>query len=642
MPGLRAKGKRPAADWRKYYDKARATPDEAMKKIKRGDRIFIGTACGEPQALVKALIASQAGIEDAEIFNLLSLGLDVSSETEFGSAFRHNSFFIGPGARKAVWEGRADYIPIMMSEIPHLIRDGRIPIDVALIQVSPPDEHGFCTFGVSVDIVKSAAESAGLVIAQVNPKMPRTLGDCFIHVVDIDVIVEKDEPVLEWNYPEPNPVHEKVAENVAKLVQNGDTLEMGIGSIPNAVLSHLKDRSDLGVHTEVFSDGMLDLITAGAITCAKKTFHPGKIIASFCMGSRRLYDFIHNNPFFEFHPVEYCNNPMNIAKNDRLAAINVALEVDLTGQVNADSIGYHFYSGIGGQADFIRGAAMARRGKPVICLPSTAKDGKVSRIVAKLADGAGVVTTRGDVHYVVTEYGIAYLHGKNIRERAMALISIAHPDVRPELMAFAKDKKYVYADQLPPPASGVVYPEELERHFSGKKGADFFIRPLKITDEAWLRDMFYDLSEKSVYLRFFTPMKSLPHEKAQYMVNLDYQDQMAIGAFSGEDPDWKMAGIGQYILDRKRNMAEVAVMVLDTWQGQGLGEFLFNYMIRIAKQRGIEGFAAEVLAENRPMIHIMQNAGCKLSSKYEDGVYLFEMRFDQPAEIKPEGKDAKG
>ena len=419
MPGRRRKKKRGVSDWRARYESSRMSPEEAAHHIKRGDRIFIGTGCGEPQALVQAMMESKSGIEDAELYHFLSLGTTTYAEPRFSSVFRHNSFFLGPGDREAVWEGRADYIPIMFSDIPKLFRQGRLPLDVALIQVSPPDEHGFCTYGIAVDIVKSAAETAGLVIAQVNPRMPRALGDSFIHITDIDLIVEHDEPILEYTYPEANEVQLKVARNVAKLVQNGDTLEVGIGTIPNAVLAQLKDRLDLGIHTEVFSDGMIDLIEAGAVTCNKKTIHPGKIIASFCMGTRRLYDYIDNNPFFEFHPIEYCNTPLVIAQNERLAAINVALEVDLTGQVNADSLGYQFYSGIGGQADFIRAATMAKLGKPIIALPSTTSDGKKSRIVPRLSEGAGVVTTRGDVHYVVTEYGIAYLHGKNIRERAM-------------------------------------------------------------------------------------------------------------------------------------------------------------------------------------------------------------------------------
>ncbi len=626
--------------WREHYNKARTTPEKAVGKIGRGDRVFIGTGCGEPQALVAALSKAEVGVEDIEIYHLLAMGTIPYADPKV--SMRHNSFFIGPGIREAVWEGQADYIPIMLSDIPGLFKQGRLPIDVAMIQTSPPDEHGFLTLGVSVDIGKQAAETASLVIAQVNEHMPRVLGDSFIHASEIDWVVEHNEPVLEWTYPEPDQTQRQVAGNVAKLVPDGATLETGIGAVPNAVLSELAERLDLGIHTEVFSDGVVDLIEAGAITCARKTLHPGKIIASFCMGTKRLYDFIDDNPFFEFHPTEYCNHPAIIARNDRLCAINVALEVDLTGQVNADSIGYRFYSGIGGQADFIRGAAMAQRGKPIIALPSTTSDGKQSRIVPKLAEGAGVVTTRGDVHYVVTEYGIAFIHGKNIRERAMALISVAHPDVRGELLDFAKDKRYVYLDQVLPPRSGVVYPEELETGFVTKKGEELLVRPLRITDETLLRDMFYDLSERSVYMRFFAPMKSMPHEKAQEVVSLDYHDQMAIGAFAGEEPDWKMVGFGQYLLDHNTNLAEAAVTVLDSWQNQGIGKMLFNYLVRIARQKEVEGFTAEILPENRTMLKILEDSEFQVNTRYEEGVYMIEIRFDQPKEERRPGAMKEG
>lgn len=640
MPQRRRRTSRSIHNWKEHYERIQTSPEEAVKNIQRGDRIFIGTACGEPQFLVKALIENRAGIEDAEIFHLVTISSGAYTDPKYQTLFRHTSFFIGPATRGAVWEGRADYLPIMLSDIPRLFRDRRLPIDAALIQVSPPDRHGFCTFGVSVDVTKSAAEAANLVIAQVNPKMPRALGDSFIHISEIDVAVVHEEPILTWVYPEPNPVQREVARNVAKLVQNGDTMELGIGTIPDAVLEELRDRQDLGIHTEVFSDGVMKLIEAGAITCAKKTIHPGKIVASFAMGSPRLYEFMDNNPFFEFHPTEYCNNPAVISKNERLAAINVALEVDLTGQVNADSLGYRFYSGIGGQADFIRGAALARRGKPIIVLPSTTSDGKHSRIVPKLGEGAGVVTTRGDVHYVVTEYGIAYLHGKTVRERALALISVAHPDTRSELLSFAKDKKYVYPDQLLPMASGVVYPEEFETIFATKTGEELAVRPLKPTDEGLLREMFYDLSERSVYMRFFAPLKTMPHERAQLLVNLDYLQQMAIGVFAGEEPNWKMIGLGQYMVEPSTNLAEAAVIVLDSWQGKGLGSYLFNALVRIARQRGVEGFTAEVLSENRSMLHIVQKSGYAMTTHFDEGVYLLEIRFE--SRTNPEQKSAPG
>ncbi len=613
-----------------YHSKL-LSPEAAIDRIQPGAHIFIGTACGEPQALTRALVEKGERIEDAMLFHFLTLSQAPYAQAQFAFRFRPNTFFIGPGTREALAEGRADYIPIMLSEIPRLIKSGRLRVDVALIQLSAPDEHGFCSLGVSVDITKAATEAAGLVIAQLNPKMPRTLGDGFVHLDDLDLIVECDEPILEYSYPAADAVQMKVAENIAKLVENESTLEMGIGTIPDAVLKFLVDRKDLGVHTEVFSDGIMDLIEKGVINNRKKTIHPGKIISSFAMGSARLYQMLNNNPRFEFHPADYVNDPFVIARNHKMVAINVALEVDLTGQVNADSIGTKFYSGIGGQADFIRGAALSKNGKPIIALPSTAKGGKVSRIVPRLAEGAGVITTRGDVHYVVTEYGIAYIHGKSIRERSLNLINIAHPDFREGLLKAAKGMNYVYADQkLPPP--GAIYPEDLETFFTNRTGLKYLIRPIRVDDEEFLREMFYDLSDQSKYLRFFSAMRALPHLKAQLQVLIDYDERMAIGAFQGERPGEKLLGVARYILDRRTNMAEVAVEVPDQWQGQGIGTFLLNYLIQIAKTKGLTGFTAMVLVENRKMMRILHETGYKMKTKFEEGAYEVEFRFDDLAE----------
>ena len=617
--------------WLDEYKSKLMSPEAAINKIKPGSHVFVGTACGEPQALTRAFGEKGERIEDVELFNFVALSKSPYAQTPFAYRFRPNTFFIGPGMRDAVEEGRADYIPMMLSEIPDLIRSGRFEVDVAMIQVSKPDIHGFCSLGVSVDITKTAAQTAALVIAQVNSRMPRTLGDGFIHVNDIDIIVEYDEPILEYNYPDPDPVHIKLAENVAKLVENESTLEMGIGIIPNLVPRFLEDRKDLGIHTETFSEGLIPLIEKGVITGKKKSIHPGKIIASFAMGTQKLYDLIHNNPMFEFHPADYTNNPFVISQNHKMVAINVALEIDLTGQVNADSIGSKFYSGIGGQADFIRGAALSKKGKPVIALPSTAKGGKISRIVPRLTEGAGVVTTRGDVHYVVTEYGIAYLHGKNIRERAMSLINIAHPDFRESLLAGAKEMKYIYPDQKIP-ASGVVYPDEFETYFNSKNGSRLFIRPIRIEDEEALRTMFYSLSDQSRYLRFFSPMRTLPHAKAQTQVLLDYEERMAIGAFEGDPPGEKLVGVSRYVLERATNLAEVAVEVPDTWQRQGVGSYLLKYLITIARKRGVAGFTAYVLPENKKMMHLFQSLGYKMKTRFEEGAYEVEFRFDEPAD----------
>jgi 4-hydroxybutyrate CoA-transferase len=356
---------------------------------------------------------------------------------------RVNTLFISDNVRQAVNEGRADYTPCFLSEIPHLWRNGHLTPDVALIHVSPPDEHGFCSFGIEVGVTKPAAQAARIVIAEVNDQMPRTLGDSFIHVSKITHVIPVSYKLPELGMGQVTELNKRIGQNVAELIEDGSTLQMGIGGIPDGVLLFLKDKRDLGIHTELFSDGVVELVEMGVVTNERKTLHPGKIIAGFLLGTQRLYDFVDNNPIVELHPTDYVNDPFLIAQNDKMVAINSAIEVDLTGQVCADSIGSRFYSGVGGQVDFVRGAARSKGGKPIIALPSTAKDDTISRIVPMLKPGAGVVTTRNDVHYVVTEYGIAYLHGKTIRQRVHALVNIAHPKFREDLLRFAKEQHWI-------------------------------------------------------------------------------------------------------------------------------------------------------------------------------------------------------
>jgi 4-hydroxybutyrate CoA-transferase len=413
--------------WEEYYKSRIIRPDEAVSFVKSNMRIFLTGNAAMPWTMIKALTKIAPNLENVELNHLLTFGDDPFRQYE---GIRSNAWFVGPSIRKSVNECKSDYIPIFLSEIAKLVRSGSWPIDVAIIHVSPPDRYGYMSFGVETSITKPCAEMAKLVIAQVNRKMPRALGDSFIHVTQVDYFVEADDDLFELKQEESTEVEKQIAENVAKLVENGATLQLGIGGIPNAVLNALSNHVDLGIHTEMFSDGILPLLEGGVITNQKKGIHRGKVISGFCMGSRELYDYIDNNPLFEFHPNHYTNDPYLIAQNHKMTAINSAIEIDLTGQVCADSIGDYIYSGIGGQVDFIRGAARCPDGKPIIALPSTAKNGTVSRIVPSLTKGAGVVTSRGDVHWVVTEYGAVNLFGKNLRERAELLISIAHPDFR--------------------------------------------------------------------------------------------------------------------------------------------------------------------------------------------------------------------
>jgi 4-hydroxybutyrate CoA-transferase len=426
--------------WIDSYRSKRRTAEDAVKDILSGDCVYIHQGCAEPEQLVKAMVGRAGELQDVKVIHLLTQGYADYVLPEMAGKFRHVAFFAGANVRSAINEGRAGFVPVFIGEIERLFSSGALPIDVALIHVSPPDEHGFCSFGVGVDTTKTATEHARIVIAQVNPKMPRTLGDCFIHVNKIHYVVEVEDDILEHPMGEVSEVAMRIGQNISRLIEDGSTLQLGFGEIPDAILNFLSDKKDLGIHSEMVSDGVIDLIEKGIVTNEKKTLHPGKIIAGFVMGTRRLYDYIDNNPVFEFHPSQYVNDPFVISRNDKQIAINLAIEVDFTGQVCADSIGFDIYGGIGGQVDFVRGAARSRGGKPIIALPSTARNETISRIVPHLKLGAGVVTTRGDVHYIVTEYGAAYLHGKTIRERCRALIKIAHPKFREELESHARKR----------------------------------------------------------------------------------------------------------------------------------------------------------------------------------------------------------
>lgn len=419
------------------------TAAEAVSQVKSGSRVYLGGGAGVPIELMHALTDRADELRNVEIVHILTFADAPYVAPEMQGAFRHNALFIGHNVRKAVNESRADFTPIFLSEIPSLFRPGgTLPLDVALVSLSRPDEHGFCSFGVEVGTTKPAAEEAGMIIAEINRQMPRTLGDSFIHVSRLHSVVEVDYPLPLAPQGGSSELHLKVGQHIAGMIPDGATLQMGIGSIPDAVLQNLTNHKDLGVHTELFSDGVVDMVERGVITCRRKTFHPGKIIAGFLFGSQRLYDFVDNNPIIELHPTDYVNNPYNIMQNDKMVSINSALSVDLTGQVCADSIGARLYSGVGGQLDFVRGAGRSKGGMPVIAFLSTAKNDTMSRITPKLEHGSGVVTTRNDVHYIATEYGVASLHGKTIRERAQALIRIAHPMFREDLTRQAKELGY--------------------------------------------------------------------------------------------------------------------------------------------------------------------------------------------------------
>jgi len=431
------------------YSKKLTTADEAVKRIKSGDNVVIQPGCAVPLELVRAMVRRKDELENVTIYHILIVGELPYVNPGMEKHFKHKAFFVGANVRKALHEGRAEFIPIFLSEVPLLFKRNIIPVDVVLLNVSPPDEHGFCSYGVDVGTIKTAADKAKIIIAQINTEMPRSLGDSFIHINKIHHIVEHAEAIAELPQVDPNTteemmkIYDEIGKNVAELIENGSTLQMGIGAIPDSVMKYLRDRRNLGIHTEMFSDGIVSLVEEGIINGEEKTIHPGKIIVGFVLGTKKVFKFIDNNPVIEFHPQEYVNDPFVIAQNKKMVAINSAIEIDITGQVCADSIGTKIFSGIGGQVDFIRGAAHSEGGKPIIALPSITKDGEVSRIVPQLNPGAGVVTSRGDVHYVVTEYGVAQLFGKTLKERARELIKISHPKFRDELTKYAKETRHI-------------------------------------------------------------------------------------------------------------------------------------------------------------------------------------------------------
>jgi len=606
-------------------DKVRL-PAAAIAEIRAGRRILIGSGAAEPTHLVSALVEHGDHLADNELVHLLTLGPAPYVQPEYAARFRHLAFFIGANVRDAVRAGRADFMPVFLSELPRLIQSRRVPIDVALIQVSPPDARGYVSLGVSVDIVRAAVASASLVIAEVNPRMPRTHGDSFLSVNDIGILVPVDTPVLEMPHAVPDPVALAIGQHVAGLIPNGATLQTGIGQIPSAVLSALVNHRDLGIHSEMVSDAVIDLVERGVISGKKKTLLPGKIVTSFIMGTRKLYDWADDNPVLELRPSDFTNDPLIIARNEKMVAINSALAVDLTGPVEADTVGGQFFSGIGGQVDFIRGAARSVGGKPVIALPSTARDGQVSRIQTTLEAGAGVVTSRGDVHYVVTEYGVADLWGKSVRERAMSLIDIAHPDHRAELLSQAKEKKYVFQDQREPK----IFSRARSETVTLAKGDVVHIRPLRVTDERLLQDLFYRLTDQSTYQRFLAHKSCHPHEEISMLADFDDRENAALVATANQDVEEVLA-MARYDADPKSGLAEVALVVRDEWQGRGVGTALFVRLIGLARAQGVRGFTALVLASNGRMLRLFRSSGLPIVDRFESGVHELTMSLEPQA-----------
>lgn len=618
-------------NWKATYESKKATAEDALGKVRRGQRIFVGSGCGEPQFLVEKLVEQMPFLADIEILHILSLGKTKYTDACFEEKCRLKTFFVATSTREAVAEGRADYTPINLSDVPQLFRQGILPLDVALIQVSPPDEHGFCSYGVSVDIVKAAAENSPYVIAQINSFMPRTLGDSFIHVSQIDVLVEHNEPLLEMERPNISDKAKSIGNYVAVLVENGSTIRAGIGSLSSACLYALDGKKELGIHTDILTDPYLYLIEKGVITNENKSLHRGKIIASFCIGTSKLFSFVNNNPLVEFHPVDYTNDYRIIAQNIKMTTIHSALEVDLTGQVCVDSLGYQIYSGVGGAIDFVRGARHSIGGKAIFVLTSTLTDGNKSRIVPQLTEGGGVVTTRAGVEYIVTEYGVAHLAGKSLRERVLELVNVAHPNFREELMRSAYKLRYIWREIYP--AAFELYPEKLEVKQVFEDDLELTFRPVKPSDETIVRNFLASLPRKEPYVRFLSLMKVYPKYNVQEILNIDYRTKMVILGLDGTKGYERVAAMGGYVLDEESMIAEVDFAVHPDYGRKGVASFLVQRLTEIARDSGIRLFVAYVNVGQEGVFGVFEGLGYFLDITREENVYEIKLHLDKPVDI---------
>ncbi len=595
------------------------TAEEAISTIKNGSRIFIGSGCGEPQHLIHTM-ANNHNLVDVMIFQMLAHTLaDYLNDAIFLQRFSVKLFFVPIKMQKAAFEGKVDYIPTYLSQLPQLFRNKQIVIDTVLIQISPPDAFGIASLGVSVDVTLEAVKSAKTVIAQVNPKMPRTHGDGFLHISDIDYIIPYEEELIVVTH---EGVDEstagRIAQYVKELVEDGSTLQVGYGHMPYALLQYFDNKNDLGIHTHMISDAFIPLIKEGIITNKRKNFMTDRAVATFCMGSRLAYEYIDNNIQFYFGTADWVNTPSIIGKNDNFISISSALEVDLTGQVCSDSVGRQFFSGTGDQVNFIRGATLSKNGLSIIALPSTAKGGQVSRIVANLSAGAGVATLRADVNFVVTEFGIAQLKGKSISQRVIELCQIAHPDFREGLIEAAKKNHYIFIDQLPPLAEDLIFIEEYKSRRLLKNGKVMSVRPLLPSDEIAYRNFFYSLQQETIYLRFFHSVTIFSRKMAQdHWATIDYRQNISLIGVVQNRGNKEIIAIGTYAkMDEK--WAEVAFVVREDFQYQGIGGYLIKELEKIAAANGFAGFFASTLPENISMIEL-----CK---KYYPDIRITESR----------------
>ncbi len=618
------------------FERRKTSPAECVRSIQSGQRVFIGSGSSEPEALVRAMVARAGELSDVEVVHLLTMGDAPYTDPKLQDSFRPNVWFIGQNMRRVVNEGRADYTPVHLSEVPELMESGRCRIDVALLTLSPPDRHGYCSFGTHVDVQPAALRSARTVVAEINASMPRTLGDTLVHVDQIGAWCETTTPLPEHAAGEPDEAAVRIAGLIARLVEHESCLQLGIGEIPQSVLRYLVDKRELGLHTEAFSEEAIPLVRDKVITNTKKRYLPGKTVTSFAFGTRALYDYVHDNPSLSFKPTNIVNDPRLISMNDRVVAVNSALQVDITGQAASEGVGYRFSGGIGGQVDFMRGAAMSRGGKPIIALPATLDEGADSRIVSHLAEGSGVVITRADIHYVVTEFGIAYLHGKTIRERAMALINIAHPSFRAELFREMVRRHYMTGGEQILRQKLDRYPHDMV-HTHRFGDVELEVRPIQTADERTLQEFFYSHRPDTVYARYFSHKKQLGHREASELCALDYEARMALGAFEKQGAGERLVGIARYSLNPRTNRAETAVVIHEDLRRRGLATYLLLQLEDRARAQGIDGFEAEILPDNRAMQEVHRRLNHRVSYVPAEDVFKVEVDFRDA----PEGVGAE-
>lgn len=617
--------------WPDQYLAKKRSAREAISMIKRGQRVFTGSFCGEPQTLIKELVSQSRNFTDLEIVRVLSLGtnpLTSMADETVSHCFNIRSFYLGSAKPRSLSQNKRFITPINLSAVPRLFKSRQLPIHVALIQVSEPDDFGWMSLGISVDVTLAGAESADMVIAQVNPRMPRVLGRSFIHVNDVDVIVEQEEELLTIGRPPELESAQIIAQHATKLIEDGSTLQISLGTAHQALITGLSEKKDLGVHTQFLSDGIMKLFSMGVITNRKKGFNDGKLVASGAIGSTTLYEFVNDNPGIEFHPSDYVNDPMIIARHNKMVALNVAMAMDLTGQVVADALPYNHFTGLSGLMDFVRGSSQSEGGKNILMLPSTTLDGKSSRI-APLLENIPVVMPRGDVQYVVTEYGVVNLFGKSLQERAIAMISIAHPDFRDELFYKSKELGLLGPERTLADTIKSVYPIKIEetRVVDGRK---VLFRPARLTDERSIQEHFYNLDQKDVMRRFMHQKTSFVSEDVAEVFQVDYINDMTIVAVIGDPGFEKIIALGGYLLDPANNMAEVSYSVDKRWQGKGLSTLINEKLAQTAREHGISGLVAYTEPSNRRMIRLFEKLPYKISSSLSGDMLILSARFDEP------------